>query len=128
MALCDSLGLCSLITEWNGPDLPTIKDMTELCSYFLGKDVTLEDMLKKGERIATLEKYFNQIHTNFGRKDDFPPNRLMTEGVKTGPLKGEKLDKEKWNKMLNEYYELHKWDKESGEIPKERLKELDILI
>lgn len=128
MALCDSLGMCSIISEWNGPDLPGIKDFTELCSAFLGKDITYEDMLQKGERIATLEKYFNQIHTNFGRKDDFPPDRLMKEGVKTGPLKGEKLDKEKWSKMLDEYYELHKWNKESGEIPKERLKELDILI
>ncbi len=35
---------------------------------------------------------------------------------------------EKWGKMLDEYYELHKWNKKSGEIPKERLKELDILI
>lgn len=128
MALCDSLGLCSLITEWNGPDLPGIKDFAELCSAFLGKDITYEDMLQKGERIAILEKYFNQIHTNFGRKDDFPPDRLMKEGAKTGPLKGEKLDKEKWGKMLDEYYELHKWNKKSGEIPKERLKELDILI
>ena len=61
-------------------------------------------------------------------QDDFPPDRLMKEGAKTGPLKGEKLDKEKWGKMLDEYYELHKWNKKSGEIPKERLKELDILI
>jgi len=128
MALADSLGLCTLISEWNCTDLPGIKDFAELCSDFLGKDITYEDMLKIGERIMTLEKYFNQIHTNFGRKDDFPPNRLMKEGVKTGPLKGEKLDKEKWSKMLDEYYELHKWNKESGEIPKERLKELDILI
>jgi aldehyde:ferredoxin oxidoreductase len=30
--------------------------------------------------------------------------------------------------MLDEYYELHKWNKKSGEIPKKRLKELDILI
>jgi aldehyde:ferredoxin oxidoreductase len=129
MALLDSLGMCALVSEWGlGPGVPGIKDFTELCSAFLGKDITYEDMLKKGERIATLEKYFNQIHTNFVRKDDFPPNRLMKEEVKTGPLKGEKLDKEKWSKMLDEYYELHKWNKESGEIPKERLKELDILI
>ena len=129
MALLDSLGLCSIISEWElGPGLPGIKDFTELCSDFLGKDITYEDMLKKGERILTLEKYFNQIHTNFARKDDFPPNRLMEEAVKTGPMKGEKLDKEKWSKMLDEYYEIHQWNKESGKIPKERLKELDILI
>ncbi len=128
MALCDTLGICSIITEWCGHDLPGIKDFAELCNAFLVKDITFEDMLEKGERIATLEKYFNQIHTNFERKDDFPPERLMMEGVKRGPLKGEKLDKEKWGRMLNEYYELHKWNKESGKIPKKILKELDILI
>jgi len=128
MALCDSLGMCSIISEWNGPDLPRIKDFAELSSAFFDKEITYEEMLKIGERIVTLEKYFNQIHTNFRRKDDFPPDRLMKEGVKTGPLIGEKLNKEKWSKMLDEYYELHNWNKKSGEIPKERLKELDILI
>lgn len=128
MALCDSLGLCSLITEWNGPELPGIQDFTDLYNAFLDKDITYEDMLQKGERIASLEKYFNQIHTNFGRKDDYPPERLMKEGIKTGPIKGEKLEKEKWSKMLDEYYELHKWNKKSGEIPEGRLKELNILI
>ncbi len=128
MSLCDSLGLCSLISEWNGPDLPGIKDYAKLCSAFLGEEISYEKLLNIGERITTLEKYFNQIHTSFDRKDDYPPERLMEEGVKTGPLQGEKLDKEKWSKMLDEYYELHKWDKKTGKIPVKRLKELDIYL
>lgn len=52
----------------------------------------------------------------------------MTESVKTGPLKGERLHRHKWNKMLDEYYELHKWNKGTGRIPEERLKDLGILI
>ena len=95
MALCDSLGMCSLISEWNGPDLPRIKDFTELCSAFLGKDITYEDMLQKGERIATLEKYFNQIHTNFGRKDDFPPDRLMKERAIDRPTEKREIGQRK---------------------------------
>ena len=127
-ALCDSLGLCSLLSAWNGPDLPGIEDYAELCSAFLGKKISSEKMAKTAERIVTLEKYFNQIHTDFGREDDYPPERLMTESVKTGPLKGERLQRHKWSKMLDEYYELHKWDKGTGRIPEERLKDLGILI
>lgn len=128
MALCDSLGLCSLISEWTSPDLPGIKDYAQLCSAFLGKEITVEQLTETAERIVTLEKYFNQIHTDFGRMDDYPPKRLMTDPVKTGPLKGEKLDRRKWGKMLDEYYELHKWEKKTGNIPNERLEELGILL
>ncbi len=128
MAIIDSIGLCNLISEWNNPNLPGLKDYAELCSAHLGEEITPEQLTFTGERIMSLEKYFNQIHTNFGRRDDYPPERFMKEPVKTGPLKGEKLDREKWARMLDEYYDLHKWDKKTGRIPKERLEELDILI
>lgn len=128
MAIIDSLGVCNLISEWNSPNLPGAEDYAELCSAYLGKEITPEQLTMTGERIMSLEKYFNQIHTNFERMDDYPPERLMTEPVKTGPCKGEKLDREKWDKMLDEYYGLHKWDKKTGKIPKERLEELDILL
>jgi len=128
MAIIDSIGLCNLISEWNDPNLPGAEDYAELCSAYLGREITPEELMTTGERIMSLEKYFNQIHAGFGRRDDYPPERLMTEPVKTGPLKGEKLDREKWDKMLDEYYGLHKWNKKTGEIPEERLRELGILL
>jgi len=48
------------------------------------------------------------------RKDDYPPRRLMEEPIKSGPFKGERLKKDDWDRMLDEYYQLHKWDKETG--------------
>jgi len=128
MAIIDSIGLCNLISEWNDPNLPGIADYAELCSAYLGTEITPEELTTTGERIMSLEKYFNQIHAGFGREDDYPPKRLMTEPVKTGPLKGEKLDEKKWSRMLDEYYNLHKWDIKTGSIPKERLRELGILL
>lgn len=128
MAILDSIGMCILISEWNDPTLPGAEDYAELCSAYLGKDITPEQIMVTGERIMTLERYFNQIHTSFERIDDYPPERLMTEPVKTGPLKGEKLDREKWDKMLNEYYNLHKWNIKTGKIPEERLEELSISL
>jgi len=127
-ALCDSLGLCQLMSESKGIDLPGFMEYARLCSVFLGQIITPEELMKTGERIMTLEKYFNQIHTEFTRADDYPPERIMTDPVKTGPLKGEVLHKDKWDKLLDEYYELHKWDKKTGDVPEGRLKELGILI
>lgn len=128
MAVIDSIGVCNLISEWNDPALPGVKDYAELCSAYLGKEITPEQLNMTGERIKSLEKYFNQMHTNFERRDDYPPERLMTQPVKTGPLKGEKLDREKWDKMLDEYYDLHKWDQKTGKIPQETLEELRISL
>jgi aldehyde:ferredoxin oxidoreductase len=76
--------------------------------------------MKRGERILTLEKIYNLLHTSFDRKDDFPPENFMREGIKTGPFKGEKLEENQWNRMLTEYYALHHWDPETG-FPKEQI-------
>jgi len=126
-ALCDSLGVCNIISEWNGLELPGVDEYVELASAFLGKEISRHQLLETAERIVTVEKYFNQIHSGFTREDDYPPQRLMTEPVRTGPHKGERLDKGEWGKMLDEYYQLHKWDMETGTVPEGRLKELDLV-
>ncbi len=38
----------------------------------------------------------------------------MEEPIKSGPARGELLAKDKWDKMLDEYYELHGWNKQTG--------------
>jgi aldehyde:ferredoxin oxidoreductase len=38
----------------------------------------------------------------------------MEEPVKSGPYKGYRCEKENWDRMLDEFYELHGWDKETG--------------
>jgi len=61
-----------------------------------------------------LEKVYNQIHARFERADDYPPERMMEEGIPSGPMKGQRLAKEDWDEMLDEYYSLHGWDVDSG--------------
>jgi len=82
--------------------------------------------MKKGERIVTLEKIFNLIHTNFDRSDDYPPDRFMEESIKTGPFKGEKLDRKEWDTMLDEYYCLHGWDAKTSFPKKDTLRALGL--
>ncbi|MBW1995395.1 MAG: aldehyde ferredoxin oxidoreductase, partial [Deltaproteobacteria bacterium] len=54
------------------------------------------------------------------------PARLMQEPIKSGPFKGERLKKEDWDKMLDEYYTIHNWDKETGWCTKESLDLLNL--
>ena len=61
-----------------------------------------------------LEKAFNALHTDISREDDIPPKRFREERVKSGPYKGFKIDENKYNEMLDEFYELWEWDKKTG--------------
>ncbi|MCK5553653.1 MAG: hypothetical protein KAJ09_10950, partial [Deltaproteobacteria bacterium] len=110
-AVLDSLGLCYFASNWSSPAPGQLgpREIAELCSAAFGEGISEEDLMKKGERILTLEKIFNLIHTDFDRDDDYPPEKLMEEPIKTGPFRGEKLDRKGWDTMLDEYYELHGW-------------------
>jgi len=52
-----------------------------------------------------VEKALNLRFTDFNRKDDLPTKRDLEEPIKTGNLAGWKMDKAKYNKMLDEYYD-----------------------
>jgi aldehyde:ferredoxin oxidoreductase len=38
----------------------------------------------------------------------------MEEPVKSGPYKGYRCEKENWDRMLDEFYELQGWDRRTG--------------
>jgi aldehyde:ferredoxin oxidoreductase len=65
-------------------------------------------------RQLNLEKALNLRHTNFTRKDDLPTRRDLTEPIPSGKLAGWKIDEEKFNRMLDEYYDLHGWDRKTS--------------
>ena len=92
----------------------------------MGIDLTPEEFMLIGRRSYNLEKGFNTIHTNFDRKDDLPPKRYMEEAVKSGPFVGHKCDEEKWNEMLDRFYQLHDWDKKTGLQTRQCLEDLDL--
>ena len=73
-----------------------------------------------------LEKAFNLRHTEFDRKDDLPTLRDRVEPIPTGPLAGWKMDMDQFNKMLDEYYDLHGWDRETSFPRRETLAELGL--
>jgi len=126
-AIGNSLGVCLFITDWSGPDLLGLEDFSKLLTSASGINFTKNDLLTIGERIVNVEKAFNTLHAGFTRKDDYPPDRFFNEEIKSGPLKGEVLDKKMWDIMLDRYYELHGWDKSTSLQKKTRLEKLGLI-
>jgi aldehyde:ferredoxin oxidoreductase len=77
-----------------------------------------------GERINNIGKVFNIIHAGLTRKDDYPPQRLMEEPIKSGPYKGELLSRKEWDNMLDKYYSLNGWEICTGIPTANKLTEL----
>ena len=115
-AILDSIGLCYFMSNWIDPHLLSLADIAGIVSSAVGERVAAESLMETGERIVCLGKLFNQVHTGWGRQQDYPPLRLMQEPVESGPYKGERLDREAWNVLLDDYYRLHDWNATSGRI------------
>lgn len=125
-AFVDSLGLCYYTTLWGDHSLLGPEEISELYSSATGRIITPSELLLLGRRIINIEKAFNTLHRGFSRKDDMPPGVFMREAVKTGAYKGELLDEDKWNEMLDEFYQCQNWDKATGLQTKECLDEVGL--
>ncbi len=120
----DCLGLCSILSQWVSEAWPGFDDYAGLVSAGSGKSISPKELLDILEEVVTLERLYNQVHAGFTRSDDYPPSRSMDEPLPRGPLKGQRLVPENWNRMLDEYYLIHGWDPATGTIPKERVKDM----
>ncbi|MBW2553583.1 MAG: hypothetical protein JRE20_05575 [Deltaproteobacteria bacterium] len=118
-----------------------------LLSAVTGKDIDEAELNRYGERVFTLNRAIHLREGRNGREDDRLPETQFIEreerladvfGIHNPELflpgsgdeiisrKGKALEKDKFEKMLDEYYELRGWDKTTGLIKKETLKELDL--
>jgi aldehyde:ferredoxin oxidoreductase len=122
----DMMGICALPSMWMDVTLFVPKDIASFLNEITGGSYSSEKLLKAGELLQNLERSFNVLHAGFGRADDIPPRKFTDISVSEGPYKGEKLDISKWNQMLDEYYELHGWDKVTGWPTKEILLRLGL--
>lgn len=105
----DTLGLCMFTHSYQADSLLP-EDYADLLSAFSGENTDGDDLLLIGERIHTLEKSYNVLHTDWTRKDDLPPEKFAKV-----PLAGKyRIDMEKWNELLNRYYDQHGWDRETS--------------
>ena len=120
----DMAGFCIFVGTWSGAHALEISDYAALISSALGMEFTEEELMKVARRGLNLEKAFNTLHAGFDRSDDYPPPRYMEEPVPSGPYAGVRCEKDKWDEMLNRFYELNAWDRETGWPTRRGLKEL----
>ncbi|MBU7045219.1 MAG: aldehyde ferredoxin oxidoreductase C-terminal domain-containing protein, partial [Theionarchaea archaeon] len=113
-ACCFSLVLCDFAPF--GVDM-----FVELLNTATGFEYTEESYMKTGERIWNLTKLFN-IRNGVTRENETVPERIMEEELEKDEAR---IGREKFEKMLNEYYVLRGWDK-NGVPTKEKLQELDL--
>jgi aldehyde:ferredoxin oxidoreductase len=77
-----------------------------------GLTMTMEDLYPTADRIYNLARAFwiREFGENWSSNMDMVPNRWFTEPLTKGPLKGAKLDKSKYEAMLQMYYKKRGWD------------------
>jgi aldehyde:ferredoxin oxidoreductase len=77
-----------------------------------GLDIMLEDMYKVADRFYSLIRAFwvREFGKQWNSSMDMVPARWYTDPLTKGPLKGTKLDKTKYEVMLQTYYKKRGWD------------------
>jgi len=108
----DMLGTCKWLIPWGVTyklDIPA-----QLFSLATDRPTSEDDLLWAAQRTLTLERAFRVLREI---RRDALPNRLFESAVPDGVYKGERLDREKFEDMLDEYYSLRGWNEEG--IPAE---------
>ncbi len=115
-AFSDSLDLCKFSAFAEGTE-----EYAQQYAAIVGVPCTGDDVLKTGERIYNLERYYNNL-AGFGEGSDSLPERFLKEPSTMPGSKGHVCE---LDLMLDEYYKARGW--ENGVVPKSKLKELGIL-
>ena len=117
-------------------DLHAISDSFDICKFnafaegineyvgqfvaMTGIDTDADGLMKTGERIYNLERYYNNLCGFTGKDDTLPEKFLKQPG--TGPAAGHVCE---LDKMKKEYYEARGWV--DGVVPEQKLRELGII-
>lgn len=103
----------------------TLEHKLKLINAASGLQMSTDDVSLFGQRVSTLARMFN-IREGAGRKDDQLPPRFW-EPEPDGPAKGMKafVNREDFEKSLDEFYELREWDNQ-GIPTQSTLKKLNL--
>lgn len=121
-SLLDSLTLCMFM--WGPGSLFNYRDLEDLLKHTVGWNCTLWELMKAGERKTNMLKQIN-ARRGFTRADDILPERLY-EPLPDGPAQGKCVDRELFETMLDHYYDIMGWARESGNPTAGKLTELGL--
>jgi len=120
---------------------------SQLLTAVTGKEINEEELNLTGERIFNLGRAIHLKEGRKGREDDFLPEFFFVEreervadgfGLRNPGLflpasgndvisrKGKAVNKDEFEKIKNEYYQLRGWDLETGLLKKDLLKKLNL--
>ncbi|MBT2653824.1 aldehyde ferredoxin oxidoreductase family protein [Bacillus sp. ISL-18] len=116
LAFSDSMNICKFSSFSENAE-----HYAEQYSTMTGIPMTADDVMKAGERIYNLERYYNNLAGFNKREDDFLPKRF-TEEPASGNSAGHVS---RMDIMLEEYYQVRGW--KDGLVPEQKLRELGII-
>lgn len=123
-ALADALGICRFAQRFNSTEHLNPEELRKLVYYATGMQFSPEEFLHIGERITTLDRMFLAREGITRSHDSLPPRCFQP--MPSGRHAGEAIDPVMFNRMLEEYYQLHGWNVQTG-IPKtETLEKLEL--
>lgn len=122
----DSLITCRMYGGYYGAREPT-EIHAKILRLTTGIEFTLDELWKIARRIRTLIRC-QEIKDGASVKDDVnaPPMRILYEPIPEGPSKGARPTPEEFRYMVDRFYDLVGWDKETGKPKKEVLEELGL--
>lgn len=115
-AVSDSFDLCKFSAFAEG-----VEEYLDQFNAMTGLNYTAEELLRCGERIYNLERYFNNL-AGIGEGSDTLPERFLKEPSTVPGSEGHVCE---LDLMLEEYYKARGW--ENGVVPESKLKELEII-
>jgi len=126
----DCLGICKYHTLFLGATHPNFEDWPKVIYYNTGLKISPEEIWEIAERSYNMERLFNLregLQRNDPKKGDVLNHRYFDEPCTRGApdVVGAKLDRKKFKKMIDEYYQHHGWD-ENGVPTAETLKRLGL--
>jgi aldehyde:ferredoxin oxidoreductase len=78
-----------------------------------------------GERVNNLCRCFN-AREGMSRKNDYLPPRFTEDPLPDGPSRDQRIPREELEHMLDDYYEIRGWDKQTGLPTRQKLRELGL--
>jgi aldehyde:ferredoxin oxidoreductase len=120
-AISDSFDICKFNAFAEG-----IEEYVLQYNGMTGRDVSEEELMKAGERVWNLERYYNNL-VGFDGEDDTLPGRFVEGHEDAMPAQGGSEGQlAELDQLKEEYYEVRGWV--DGVVPDEKLDELGIEV
>jgi aldehyde:ferredoxin oxidoreductase len=114
-SMLDTLELCQFVfgPAWTlyGP-----KETVEMVQAVTGWDVSLDELMKLGERRINMLRAFN-AREGFSRKDDCLPDKFFVPLKGTGPTADMAVDRGQLEAAIDQYYQIMGWTQDGITTP-----------